>query len=138
MKLILHNRGEQDQWDGSFGHRSTVVVEKPDVREIMQELRKQFTLSCMKIPKVVVNVGCARVHPKDSFNKKLGRKLAESRMRPVEMQISSGAYENSEEAVWLVLSGVDAEAKIHYSLNVKVYRDSGAMRVLACYTRSWR
>lgn len=138
MRLILHNRGEPDQWDGSYGHRSTVVLDKPDVREIFQELRKQYTLSCMKLPKIMVNVGCARVHPKDCFNKKLGRKLAESRMRPVEFKIGHHSYDNNEEAVWLVLTGVDNEAQIHYSLNVKVYRDSGTMRVLACYTRSWR
>lgn len=139
MKLIFHNREFGEHWDASSGHRSTVVLEKPDVREIMQELRKQFILSCMKIPKITVNIGVARVHPKDSFNKKLGRRLAESRMRPVEMTIGiHDMYQNSDEAVWLVLNGVDPENQIHYSLNVKVYRDSGNMRALACYTRVWQ
>lgn len=136
MKLILHNRERPDYGVGK--EVSTVVVEKPDVREIFQEMRKQYTPSCLKVPKIVVNIGAAFVHHKDSFNKKLGRKLAESRMKAVEMQISTGTYENSDEAVWLVLTGSDSELEVHYSLNVKVYRDSGAMRVLACYTRSWR
>lgn len=139
MNLIFHNRDRGEDWDGSSGHRSTVVLEKPDVREIMQELRKQFIPSCMKVPKITVNIGVARVHPKDSFNKKLGRKLAEARMRPIEMTIGiHDMYQNFEEAIWLVLTGIDSESQIHYSLNVKVYRDSGNMRALACYTRVWR
>lgn len=137
MRLILHNRDQK-----SFGvgkECSTVVVDKPDVREIFQELRKQYTKSCMQIPKIVVNIGGAFVHYKDSFNKKLGRKLAESRMKPIEMRIGHhGMYDGNPDAIFLVLTGVDSELEVHYSLNVKVYRDSGEMRVMACYTRSWR
>jgi len=136
-RLILHNR-EQPQFEGVGKESSTVLVDKPDVREVFQELRKQFTPSCMKIPTIMVNIGSAFCHRKDTFNKKLGRKLAEPRMKPVLMKIATGSYENMDEAVYLVLTGVDAELQVHYSLNVKVYRDSGQMRVLACYTRSWR
>jgi len=119
------------------GTRSTVVLEKPHVLEILQELRKQYTRSCLSIPKISVNIGAALCHYKDPFNKKLGRKLATERMKPVEMEINTGAYQNSEEAIWLVLTGVDKVLHVHYSLNVKIYRDSGEMRVIACYTRSW-
>lgn len=137
MRLILHNRQIPDYGVGK--EQSTVVLDKPHVLEILQEMRKQYTKSCMKIPKITVNIGSSFCHRSDNFNKKLGRKMAESRMKPVEMTIGNhGMYESSEEAVWLVLTGNDSELQVHYSLNVKIYRDSGEMRVLACYTRSWR
>lgn len=135
-RLILHNKGLPDWPMGK--ERSTVVLDKPEVNEIFQELRRLFTKSVMKIPVITVNIGSAFAHPKDCFNKKLGRKMAEERMKPLEFQISVGDYQNHDEAVYLVLTGIDRSLQVHYSLNVKVYRDSGDMRVMACYTRSWR
>lgn len=135
MRIIRHNK-EIEQY-GVGKERGTVVLDKPEVNEIFQELRKQYTKSCMKMPKIVVNIGAAFAHPNDSFNKKLGRQMAELRMKPIEMSIQTGAYENHEKAIYLLLTGVDSELQVHYSLNVKVYRDSGLLRVIGCYTRSW-
>jgi hypothetical protein len=110
-------------------------LEVPHVLEILQEMRKQYTRSVLSIPKITVQIGSALVHPDDQFNKRLGRQLALSRMKPVEMKIRSHVmYENMQDAIWLILEGEDKETQVHYSLNVKIYRDSGQMRVMGCYT----
>lgn len=134
--LIRHNRERQEYGVGK--ETSTVVLEKPHVLEILQEMRKQFTKSCMKIPMITVNIGSAYVHPGDQFNKKLGRKLAEARLKPVQCTIRTGEYQNFNDAIHLVLEGVDDEQQVKYDINVKIYRDSGEMRVMQVFTRSWR
>lgn len=135
MIAFKHNM-ERDEFEHyNPGRRSTVALEVPHVLEILQEMRKQYTKSILSIPKITVNIGAALVHPTDQFNKRLGRELALSRMKPVEMEIRShGMYENMTDAIWLVLTGEDTEIGVHYSLNVKIYRDSGLMRIMGCYT----
>jgi hypothetical protein len=138
-RLILHNRDRQDDFYAGVGKEtSTVILEKPDVREIFQELRKQFTPSQMTIPKIVVNVGGAFCNKGDAFNKDLGRRLANTRVKPVEMRIEISEYQNHKEAIHLRLIGVDSELEVQYTLELKVYRDSKALRVMKAYTRSWR
>lgn len=137
--LIRHNRDSEGFPKHNRKCLSTVVLEKPDVREIMQELRKSFTPSYLKLPKIVVNIGGAFCYYKDQFNKKLGRELARSRLKPVEMYVEVQSFHlNSSDAIWLVLTGVDKELEVQYSVNIKVYRDSGQLRVFGCFTREWR
>ena len=133
--LIRHNKEVVEYGVGK--ERSTVVLEKPHVLEILQEMRKQFTKSCLQIPQITVNIGSSYVHPGDQFNKRLGRSLAQSRMKPVVCTIKSGSYENMSDAIYLVLEGVDDEHQVKYDINVKIYRDSGEMRVMHVFTRSW-
>lgn len=137
MSLIIRHNKDRNMY-GVGKETSTVVLQKPEVNEIFQELRKQFTKSCMKLPKLVVNIGGAFVHEKDSFNKKLGRKLAESRIKPIEMSIEVGDYQTNEEAIYIVLRGVDSQLEASYTVTMKVYRDSGDARIMAVNTRSWR
>lgn len=133
--LIRHNRERQEYGVGK--ETSTVVLEKPHVLEVLQEMRKQFTKSCLQIPKITVNIGSACVHPGDQFNKKLGRQIAESRLKPIQCTIRTGEYQNFSDAIHLVLEGVDDEHQVKYDINVKIYRDSGEMRVMQVSTRSW-
>ena len=137
MSLIIRHNKDKVMY-GVGKETSTVVMQKPEVNEIFQELRKQFTKSCMKLPKIVVSIGGAFVHEKDSFNKKLGRELATSRIKPVEMSIEVGDYQTNEESIYIVLRGVDNALEVAYTVTMKVYRDSGDSRIMAIHTRSWR
>lgn len=137
--IIRHNREAQngyymkDKWD-----RSTVVLEKPHSAEIMQEMRRQYTKSCgFKIPKITINIGGSSVYHKDCYNKKLGRKMATGRIKPVEFKIAQSGYVNHDEAIHLNLTGNDAELKVQYSIELKIYRDSGDIRIMSVHTRFW-
>ena len=137
MSLIIRHNKDREEY--SVGKEtSTVVMQKPEVNEIFQELRKQFTKSCLKRPVITVNIGGAFVHAKDAFNKKLGRSLAQSRIKPLEMNIEVGDYQHSDEAIWIVLRGIDRSLEVAYTVTMKVYRDSGESRIMGISTRSWR
>lgn len=137
MSLIIrHNKDREDYGVGK--ETSTVVMQKPEVNEIFQELRKQFTKSCLKRPVITVNIGGAFVHAKDPFNKKVGRSLAQSRIKPLEMSIEVGEYQTSDEAIWIVLRGIDRSLEVAYTVTMKIYRDSGDSRIMGISTRSWR
>ena len=138
MRLIRHNIEGDEFPQYNKKTRSTVVFDKPHVLEVLQEMRRQFTKSSMQIPKITVNIGCALAHPKDNFSRKVGIKLAESRIKPIEMEISSSLLHNSSDAIELTLQGIDTEIKIHYSMKIKIYRDSGELRVMSCNTEDWQ
>jgi hypothetical protein len=140
MNLIIkHNNTEIHAFAHAYkGTRSTVVLEKPDVSMLMQKIRQLYT--DLTPPKVVVNIGCSKAHPKDPYNKKVGRDLATSRMKPIEMQIENpNPYTGlaTEGHLCLILTGIDTELNVYYSLNVKIYKDSLQLRVMGCFTRSW-
>lgn len=138
MNLIIRHNKEEVEY-GVGLERGTVVLEKPHAAEILQEMRKQFLKSAgLPIPTVTLNIGASFAHPKDPFNKKIGRKLASERIRPVVCTIRFGEYQNFTDAIHLTLEGVDDKSQVKYDVNIKIYRDSGDLRVMSVSTRSWK
>lgn len=136
--LFRHNKEVPEYPEHQVGkQRGTVALEKPHALEIMQEMRKQYTKSCMKIPKITVNIGGAFAHYKDPFNKKTGRDMATARVKPIEFTIGGSGYDNDPEAIMLSLTGVDKTLEVQYTIGIKLYRDSGELRIMHIQTRSW-
>lgn len=137
MSLLFRHNQERPEYGGVGKETGTIAFEKPHVLEILQELRRSFTKSVMSIPKITVNIGGAFVHKSDCFNKKVGRALATSRVKPIEMMIDFDYGSQRLDAVHFRLTGVDNELQVQYVLNCKIYRDSGVLRIMGIQTRSW-
>ena len=132
--VTMHLVGEEFP---QFNKKSngTLVFEKPEAEFLLDV----YSTSIMRISqeKFDLKVGAAFLHPEDRLNRKVGRAMAMARLHDVKFTVESHLYGIGNDAIHLVLEGVDEALKAKYSITVKIYRDSRKLRVVGAHMRSW-
>ena len=135
MKLItLHNRPMGFYSVAKIA--GTVVIEEPKLDDLLVALSSSIiTLE----PKTIsLSVGAAFLHPKDQLNKKVGRKIALSRMKQLNFEAHFSDQSIGSESTYFGLRAEDKDSGVLYEVTVKVYHKSRKLRVMAVNTREWK
>lgn len=119
--VYLHFYPEHD-YKGNFIKGRTVALEQLNESAINMIITQLNTRSTELIYRM--KIGVANVHPKDQYNKKEGRKVAESKMTDVGVRVV-GMLVNHQETTILFES-----EELGLSFIVKKYKDSKKIRFM--------
>lgn len=124
MRIIYrHMNSFPDRKYESPRMTGTVALKVPTYLKTM--LTSQFRTG--KLEPIVIPFGISLCHKHDQFNKKVGRELAESRIKDVAFQLNTIDLSNSEFIEYNLTTTI-GDAKI--SLRFKEYRDSLNIRLV--------
>ena len=106
----------------TFLKRHTLAYLQPDFKSLLRKYIK--AIEALETPVVPLTVGFAIVHPEDHFVKRVGRKLAETKLDIKEFNMQVTDHED-----FYYFSFTREENRLEYSISAKLYKDSKKFRI---------
>ena len=131
--VVVHNLPASARISDDWKPRKrvgTIVLDRP----LGSELLNAYANSILNVenPLIAINIGAAFVRWDDQLNKKVGRELAQSRMKPITFEVKLNRID--DKAAWYHLVGKDADLGVQYTVTAKVYRGDKNLRIMGVQT----
>lgn len=99
----------------------TIALKDKILKDRFETIKNMYLANISKT--LIIEVGVATCHTQDQFNKKTGRELSFSRIKPLEFKIDR--LLSKDEYTKIIITNDE----IHVAFSIKQYKDSGKIRV---------